>query len=77
MFEHWWISWQMGRLKQKELLAAAARQRVLKRIGLAGSRAYTGRGESRHGAQLSELPRAAARSGSMRTGGIATPLTRA
>jgi hypothetical protein len=27
--EHWWISWQMSKIKQKELLREAARFRLL------------------------------------------------
>jgi len=31
--EHWWISWQMSKLKQKELLQEAIRCRQLKNDG--------------------------------------------
>lgn len=32
MMEHWWIHWQIGKLRQKELLSAAAHGRVLRKI---------------------------------------------
>jgi hypothetical protein len=75
MFEHWWIGWQLGKLRQKELLEAAARMRLAGRFRTAGSRRARGSGA----AQLPASPPSAtrftlrARSGAPRTGRVAAP----
>jgi hypothetical protein len=71
MMEHWWIVWQMGRLRQRELLAAAARNRLLRRPRPAGVRPERCSAARRDGPLRFARPHRPAAGG-----GVAVPLTR-
>lgn len=50
--EHWWIVWQMSKIKQKELLQEAARFRLLQNAG----RRLDGSGRKMHQSRARSQP---------------------